>query len=55
MSDAEELVIAIINELKRGTKHYNATGRLLETPIEIVNTMRNGGKVYFDCPPQDAG
>jgi hypothetical protein len=50
MSQLEDALL-LIRETKaalaRGTRHFDAQGRLLETPLEILECLAREGKITF--------
>lgn len=48
MKDALLLLASVRAALKNGVRHYNRAGELLETDLEILQTMRDEKSVRLD-------
>ena len=48
LEKAVTLVTSTVISLKRGVKHYNKAGELLETPEKILETLRDEGEIKLD-------
>jgi hypothetical protein len=44
------LIDSIENALRSGTKHFNAAGELLTTPLEVLVCLKTEGAVTFKPP-----
>lgn len=48
MSAVDMLLNCIVEEIDRGTKHFNSAGKLLDTPQAVLRTIAEEGGVYFN-------
>lgn len=48
------LLQAIINELRLGTKHWDGSGKLLTTPLDIIEALMEG-PITFETVPERRG
>ena len=44
------IIYEVTTAIERGVKHYNREGKLLTTPLEVIETLYNEGSVTFDTP-----